>query len=361
MRIPEFLRATILGEVLLLLGIAAASVIVSQIVVFLFNRVLKALTRKTKTALDDLLIEALGRPVFLFVFFLGLYTALTTANFLDNYQGIINKGLLAIEMVLLVYTADRVARALVTWYAVEIAPRTESTIDERLLPIVRRIMAGVIYGLGALMVVRALGLDITPLIAGLGIGGLAVALALQPTPNHLLAGAYTISESKIGVGDYIHVQEGPRGMVLDIGWRTTKIRTPDNNMVVIPNARLADSIVTNYAAPEAEMVALVRCGVSYESDLDRVEKVTEEVARAVLQTTPGAVSDSKPVIRFREFGDSNIDFEVLLRVKSYPDQYPVVTAFIKELHARFRAEGIEINYPVRRLIYTPSDGAPRGL
>lgn len=362
MTIPDFFRETVLGELLLVLGIAVAAVVVSWIVVFVVNRVLKTVTRKTQTTLDDLLIEALARPLFLLVFVLGLYAAFTTTTFLDAYQDAINRGLLVIELVLFVYAANRVARALLAWYGTEIAPRTESTVDERLLPIIRRVATGVIYGIGTLMVVRALGLDITPLIAGVGIGGLAVALALQPTLSNLIAGAYTISESRIGVGDYIRVQDGPQGRVDDIGWRTTKIRTAQGNIAVIPNARLADSIVENVAAPGPQMTVIIQCGVSYESDLERVQRVAEEVGREVLRTTPGAAGDSEPGFRFRAFGDSNIDFEVLLRVQSWPDQFPVVSAFIKRLHQRFGQEGIQINYPVRRLVYTPADdGAPRGV
>lgn len=361
MVVPDFFHETLIGEILLLLGIAIASVAVSQVVVFLFDRVLRAITRRTHTTLDDLLIGALKRPIFLLVFVLGLYTAFTTTNFLDAYQAVINRGLLATELILLIYAANRVARALLTWYETEIAPRTESTADERLLPVARRVVTGVIYGIGALMVARALGLDITPLLAGLGIGGLAVALALQPTLNNLIAGAYTVSESKIGVGDYIRLQDGPQGRVDDIGWRTTKIRTPQNNIAVIPNARLADSIVENFAAPDPWMTAIVPCGVSYESDLEHVQRVAQEVAREVLRTTPGAVPDSEPGFRFRAFGDSNINFEVLLSVQSWPDQFPVVSAFIVRLHQRFGQEGIQINYPVRRLIYTPTDREPQGL
>lgn len=358
-----FFRESWYGEVLFVLGIAVVSLAVSQIVVFLFDRVLKALTRRTSTTLDDLLIHALERPLFLLVFVFGLFVALTAVEFLNPYQEIINNVLVAAELSLVVYGANRVVGALATWYATEVAPRTDSTLDERLLPIARRVATGVIYVLGALMVFRTLGLDVSPLLAGLGIGGLAVALALQPTLNNLIAGAYTVSESKIGVGDYVRLEDGPRpeGVVQDIGWRTTKIRTPQSNIIVIPNAKLADSVVTNFGAPTPEVTVVLSCGVSYESDLEHVERVVDRVSRQVLESTPGAVEDSSPVIRFRSFGDSNINFEVLVRVKSYPDQYPVTTALIKALHKEFQREGIQMNYPVRRLIHTPEDGFRREL
>ncbi|MBF8267753.1 MAG: MscS Mechanosensitive ion channel [Dehalococcoidia bacterium] len=357
--IPEFFRETLWGELALLLIIAAVSLLVSKLVVFVFDRLLKALTRRTHTTLDDLLIGALRRPVFLFAAVIGIYVALTAVNFLDQHQSKITSVLVATEMALVVYGLNRVVGAVVQWYLTEVAPRTESTLDERLLPLGRKVATGVIFGLGALMVLRALGVDITPLLAGVGIGGLAVALALQPTLNNLIAGAFTVSESKIGVGDYIRLEEGPRseGMVHDIGWRTTKIQTPLNNIVVIPNARLADTIVTNFGAPSPETLAVISCGVSYESDLKHVQRVADEVARHVLKETRGGVPNAEPLVRFQAFGESNIDFDVLLPVQSYGDRFAVTTAFIQELHERFRAEGIEINYPVRRLITTPEHNA----
>ncbi len=358
--VPSFFRETLGGELLFILIVAVLSIAVSQLAVFIFNRVLKAITSKSGTKLDDLLIEALHRPIFLLVLVFGVYLALTSIIFLDPYQALINRVLLAAELILVIYGANRVAVALMTWYSTEIAPRTSGGLADRLLPVARRLITGTIYAIGGLTVLRALGLDISPLLAGLGIGGLAVALALQPTLSNLIAGAYTVSESKIGVGDYIRLEEGqlPEGTVVDIGWRTTKVRTLQDNIVVIPNAKLADSIVTNFGAPTPEITVTIACGVSYESDLERVQKVVEEVALDVLKHTPGTVADSQPVIRFRSFGDSNIDLEILLRVQRYSDQFTVTTAFIKQLHRRFRKEGIEINYPVRRLIYTPGDGSP---
>lgn len=359
--VPSFFRESIGGELLLLLAIVAISIVLSQVVVFAFDKVLRAFTRRTRTILDDLMIEALRRPIFLFVFVVGLYAALTSASFLNPYQEVINRGLLAVELALVVYGTNRIAGALATWYAREVAPKTESTLDERLLPIVRRIATALIYGIGGLMVVRALGLDVSPILAGLGIGGLAVALALQPTLNNLIAGAFTVSESKIGLGDYIRLEDGqrPEGVVADIGWRTTKIRTIENNIVVVPNARLADSVVTNFGAPSPETVVVVSGGVSYESDLEQVQKVVEKTAREVVQQSPTTVVGSEPLVFFRAFGDSNIEFEVVLRIQSKLDQRIVRSTLVKNLHQRFREEGIQMNYPVRRLIYTPENGAPR--
>jgi small-conductance mechanosensitive channel len=197
-----------------------------------------------------------------------------------------------------------------------------------------------------------LGVEITPLVAGLGVGGIAVALALQSTLSNYFAGIYIAKEKAIKIGDFVQLENGLTGHVYEIGWRTTKIKTPTDNMIVIPNSNLSNMIVTNYHEPAEEMSVSLACGVSYESDLEKVEKVTTDVAKKVLRKMPGGVKNFEPVVRYKEFGDSNINFSVILRVKSYSDQFLVIHEFIKELMKAYKKNKIEISYPVRKIYET---------
>jgi small-conductance mechanosensitive channel len=205
----------------------------------------------------------------------------------------------------------------------------------------------VVVGLGVLIVLSDLGIAITPLLTALGVGSLAVALALQPTLSNLFAGFYISLARQIRVGDYVELETGQQGYVVDIGWRSTQIRELPNNVIVVPNARIAEIIVKNYALPVTEQSALVQVGVSYASDLAKVERVTIEVAREVQRTVAGAQPDFEPFIRFHTFGDSSIDFSVILRVKEFTDRYLVTHEFVKRLQARYAIEGIEIPFPQR--------------
>jgi small-conductance mechanosensitive channel len=144
--------------------------------------------------------------------------------------------------------------------------------------------------------------------------------------------------------------------VEEVGWRTTKIRTFWNNLVIIPNSKLSDSIVTNYQGPSPAIFAMVECGVSYESDLERVAEVSLEVTNRVLNDSEGADLSYTPAVRFREFGDSNINFIVIFKVRGFVDQFIVKDKIIRGIHRRFMEEGIEINYPVRKLVYPSQDG-----
>jgi small-conductance mechanosensitive channel len=354
---PQFIQGNLLWEALFALGVASVSVIVSQLTVLVFNRLLKTLTRKTRTTLDDLIINALSRPIFYLVLVQGFYVALTSLTVLDRYQVYVNKVWILAIIAVLAYGVQRVVAALLTWYGQEFSRKTKGTLDDRLVPILRRIVSVVIYAVALMIILDDLGVAISPLITGLGLGGLAVALALQPTLTNFIASAYIVSEARIGVGDRIQVEGGPTGIVEDIGWRTTKLRNPQNNLITVPNSKLADSIVTNFQIPEPAVTAVVSCGVSYESDLEHVRQVTLDVVRQLVNESPDSVKEFQPRVLFYEFSDSNINFRTIFQAKDYVSQFPLIDAFISRLHRRFAVEGIEINYPVRKLVYPQQDGA----
>ncbi len=259
----------------------------------------------------------------------------------------------AIAVLVAQTTASVIATAL-KWYSRVIAPRTESTFDDKMLPILRRLLVSLVYGIAALVVLDSLGVSISPLLGGLGIGGLAVALALQPTLSNFFAGAYVLSDGALLPGDYIELQGGPAGYVIEVGWRSTKMRTWLNNLVVIPNSVMAESIVTNYSAPTQAMNVMIVTGVSYDSDLQRVEDVSMDVARGVIKDLPDALDTMDAFFGFDSFGDSNIGFWLFLQARDRWGSFVVTNELIKRLHTRFKAEGIEINYPMRKLVY---DGA----
>jgi small-conductance mechanosensitive channel len=205
--------------------------------------------------------------------------------------------------------------------------------------------------LGAFIILQNLGIQITPLITALGIGGLAVALALQDTLGNLFAGVQIILSRMVRPRDYVRLSSGEEGFVSDVRARHTTIETfPDGNLVTVPNSVLASSIVKNYTFPQQALWVSLDVGVSYSSDLAHVEAVTMDVARQVLAELEGGVKDQEPVVVYRAFGSSSIDFEVRMKVRDFRSQGPVRHEFIKRLHKRYGAEGIEIPFPIRTLI-----------
>ncbi len=351
MLMPQSLHGNALWESLYALGVIAVSVLASQVVVVIFDRVLRVRTRKTQTTLDDLIVAALRKPIFLLVLVQGVFIALTALTFLDKYQANINQGGLIASLAVVVYAIQKIVGALITWYGRVGASKTPSHLDDRLLPILKRIVTFVIHSIAFLIILNELGISISPILASIGIGGLAVALALQPTLTNFIAAGYLVSEDGLGAGHYVQIEGGPSGHIQDIGWRTTKLRTLQNNLVLLPNSKMADSIITNFTAPSPDMWIPVACGVSYESDLEQVRRVALEVAQGVITDISGAMKDAEPSVLFNAFADSNVTFQVGVRAQDFSAQYTLKDALISRLHARFAKDGIEINYPVRKLLY----------
>jgi small-conductance mechanosensitive channel len=220
--------------------------------------------------------------------------------------------------------------------------------------LLQKILSAFFFAIAVVTALNQFSIDIGPVLASLGVAALAVALALQDTLSNYFAGITLALDRPIRPGDYIRIEGGLEGFVQSIGWRTTHIKPFAETVVVVPNSKLANSILTNTYYPDESIRVYIDGGVSYESDLEEVEELLLDLGRRVLRTTEGADADFEPLCFFKEFGDSNIGFQVILRAKQYASSSRIKHAFIKAVHAAFRERGIEINYPVRKLIADPS-------
>ena len=212
------------------------------------------------------------------------------------------------------------------------------------------------------MLLDALGIQITPILTALGVGGLAVALALQDTLSNLFAGAHLLADKPIRVGDYVKIADTVEGYVVDIGWRSTRVRMLQNTVVVVPNKKVAESIITNYDLPEPRLSLSIPVSVSYRSDPDHVERVLVDEATRAAGKIPGLLAEPAPFTRLIPgFGESSLDFTLTCQIASFVDQYLVQHELRKRLLRRLRAEGIEIPYPVRTVeLRQPGAGSAPG-
>lgn len=199
-----------------------------------------------------------------------------------------------------------------------------------------------VFSLVIVALLETAGISVTPIIASLGIGSVAIALALQDTLKSLFSGFYIILDQPIRVGDYIRIDSTLEGYVENIGWRSTRLWTSQNNTIIVTNSKLSESTLINFHKPQTELSMAIEGHVAYGSDLEKVEKITLEVARETLRNTPGAVATFEPTVRFQTFGENAIFFTVSLRAKQFSDQGTIKHAFIKNLHARYQKEGIII-------------------
>ncbi|HEX5036157.1 MAG TPA: mechanosensitive ion channel family protein [bacterium] len=222
--------------------------------------------------------------------------------------------------------------------------KEEGRADSKLI---RVMIAVAVYSVFLMVFLETAGISITPLIASLGVGSVAVAFALQQTLASLFAGLFILTDRPVRLGDFVKLESGEEGFIESIGWRSVRVRSQPNTVIIIPNSKIVSDVVTNYSLPDREIILSVEVGVDYASDLDRVEQVTLEVAREVLTLIPEAVSSFKPAVRWKGFGDSAIQLAAFLKAKDFIGQFAVRNAFIKSLHKRYRAEGIGIPFPIR--------------
>ncbi|MBI4549675.1 MAG: mechanosensitive ion channel family protein [Candidatus Omnitrophica bacterium] len=303
------------------------------------------MTQGTATRLDDLIVSALNLPLTLLIFASGAVVLERFFRFevTDGIATYFLVGLRATAIVAVILFLDRFLRGVMKEYA------TRFEIMKTSGGIIRGIVRAVVIGLGFLILLDTFGLSITPIVASLGIGSLAVALALQPTLENVFAGIQLVTDRMVQIGHFVKLDSGEEGYVDRIGWRSTWVRMLPNYMVIVPNKVLVNSKVLNYHYPDREIAVLVQVGVSYDSDLSKVETVTIEVAQEVMKTVPGAVAEFAPFIRYHTFNESSIDFTVIMRAKEFTDQYLIKHEFIRRLHVRYKKEGIVIPFPLRTL------------
>ena len=350
---PEFGTGSLLLEVAWAAGILVSSVLVAWLVLLVSRLVRRKVAGNKRTALLPQLLQSLSRPLFLLVVFEGLLLALSSLSYLELWMGVLGKAAIAGIIALVTYAIARIGQVLLSWYLQRVRVRRS------LNRLAQRFVVILAYIVGLLVLLDYLGISVSPLIAGLGIGGLAIALALQPTLSNFFAGTQIVVDHVVREGDYIELDDGAvRGYVTNIGWRSTRIRTSFNNMVIVPNSRLADSVITNYYGPSMDMGVIVNGGVSYSSDLAQVERIAIEVAQEVIDDLDEAIKTFEPWFGFDEFADSNINFWVWLQAKDRIASFRVKSELIKRLKARFDQEGITINYPVRHLTFDRPDDAP---
>lgn len=303
---------------------------------------LKKWAEKTAFRWDDILIESLSFPLNFLILASGLTFLVQLLSMPEKVDQVMIIAMQGAVVCAIASFLDRLAKGFYQEYSATVLGQVSQGL-------VLGLIRGFIIGIGLLIFLQLIGISITPILASLGIGSLAVALALQDTLSNFFAGLYVTVDKPVQVGDFIRIESGEEGYVVDVGWRSTRIRTLPNNVVIVPNSKLMGSVITNYHLPEKEMVTTVEVGVHYGSDLAQVERVAREAAKEVMQKFQPQVLRFEPDVRFHTFGESSVNFTVVLRAREFVDHYTVKHEFIKILHERFRKEGIVIPYPIRTL------------
>lgn len=329
------------------LGAAAAILSVS---VGVLTHALHRIARRTQTRLDDEILAALRWPLRWGALLLAVLIALKALEERDlSRQAGQRLAIVLVVLVLIPLTMalSRISIIALKYYLARSATGWHVT---TLTAATLRILWAVP---GALVVLDMLNVSLAPALTALGVGGIAVSLALKDTLANLFSGFYVSMAGNLHKGDYVRLESGPEGYVEDVAWRITTLRTLQNNLIVIPNSKLSESLVTNFSYPEKRVALPIPFGVSYGSDIARVERaVLEEVAAAA--GLDGLLLEPAPVVRFHPgFGDFSLNLTLVVHVEEFAKQYAVQDALRRRILERFRRENIGIPYPVQTLDLPP--------
>jgi small-conductance mechanosensitive channel len=293
---------------------------------------------------NAILLSVLGTPLVLILLYIGLSLFIDIVPSVPaKWEKYLNISLFMLFVLAGYILMDRLTMRVIRRYSktIDVIAASEG-VSKTLYRIV-------LLGFTGLIILDHFNITITPFLASLGIGGLVMGLALQDTLSNFFSGVYLSFDKPIRIGDYIRLDSGEEGYVSQVGWHSTRIQMLSNDTLIVSNAKLAGSRITNFYIPDKEIPIGVNLVVTYESDLAKVESVTVGVAREVLKDTAGAVKEFEPSIGYSSFGDSGIHFSANLRAKEYADQYLIIHEFIKRLHRRYETEGIKFASPVRNV------------
>jgi small-conductance mechanosensitive channel len=292
--------------------------------------------RRHRNWFGDILYAVLRGPTVLACSAAGLFLAIEVLDIRGRLAVGVSHTLFVLVVLAISWAVARLVGAIVAHMS---RPLRGTLAQATLLVNIARIA---VLMIGVMIILETFGVSVTPALTALGIGGLAIGLALQDTLANFFAGIHILSSRQVRPGDYVQLATGEEGYIQDVTWRYTTIKQLSNNLTIIPNAKLAGTTLTNYYLPAMEMAVLVPVTVANDSDLAKVETITMDVARVVMDQVAGGVDGFKPFLRFNSFSKPGVQFTVVLRGREIADQHLIQHEFIKQLHARFRTEDVHL-------------------
>ena len=326
-------------------GILILSFVVVKMLYWIFSNVIRRLTSKTKTSLDDVLIDKLEKPLTYLVLILGYWISIHYLVFKVNVELVLEN--VAYFLLVIDFTAilSRIVDALITEIIMPISEKSDSSFDNQLIPVIQKGVRSIIWILGIIIGLDNIGFDITAMIAGLGIGGLALALAAQDSVKNIFAGIMIFLDKPFRIKDRIQV-DGFDGIVEEVGLRSTRLRTLEGRIVTIPNSRFTDNSVTNVTSQPTLKVKL-NLGLTYDTDEVQMQKAIDILEDIVKNQE--AITDDYAA-GFNGFGDFSLNILFIYYVKPDSHWLDTQTLVNKEILRRFNKEGLEFAFPTQTIL-----------
>ncbi|MFA7170248.1 MAG: mechanosensitive ion channel family protein [Candidatus Paceibacterota bacterium] len=319
--------------------------LLAEIVSFLFSNVLVKLTVKTKNDADDYIIKVLEPAIFYSVILFGFYQALFFVSFLDSFAIYFSDIIKSLAVLIWASALAKIVKITIGGVGSRVAEKSRYHTDDGMLPLFKNLSGLVVWFIGIVVLLRIWNLDLTPLLASAGIVGLAVAFAAQDTISHLFGGISIYFDKPFRVGDRVKLDSGEIGDVLEIGIRSTKIKTFDETVVIIPNSIVASSKIVNYNKPKSKIKVKIDVNLAYGTDVKKAKKAILDV----LQSCEGAEKEPAPSVHFTEMGDFSLKFLAVVWVANPKKQFEVKTWLTEKLYERINKEKFVIPYPTQEI------------
>jgi MscS family membrane protein len=322
------------------------SVIIAFLTKLILQKVLKPLAKRTKTKVDDLIIKNTSSILFYIIIVIGFKTGLQYFEFETIlYNNLVDTLLIIIISAL----AVKIISSFSKHWLKEWAAKTKSTADDRLIPLVAKILKTVVLILAFIFIFDAWDINIGPLLTTAGIAGLAIGFAVRDSLANILGGVQLVLDKTFKVGDKVEMDSGELGVILDIGLRSTKLKTYDNEVIYIPNGSLANTKVKNLTVPDLSIRVNVNFGVVYGSDPEKVKEVVLEALKKI----ETVLEDPAPAVQFLQMSDFSLDFVARAWVQNYLEAYSTKLNMTDAVYNALNAANIGIPFPTRT-IYTKS-------
>lgn len=314
-------------------------ILIALVITFVVDKYIKKWAKKTKTELDDIILGVLKTPLLLILISAGIVSAIRIISAISGYMHYIDAAYQIILIFAVIWLVAKLYKALIGYYGKVFAEKTKSKIDDILMPTIEKVGLFVIYFMGIMVILSFLGIDILPLITGMGIMGLAIALAVKDTLSNFMAGFFVLMDQPFRVGDRVELGKGDIYDVVAIGPRNTRLyNIEEHSILVLPNGKLIGAKVVNKSMPDLRIKEKISFGVAYNTDIEKAEKIVLDIAKH----HSNVLEDPKPNLRVMDLGDFLIELEFSFWINSIKNRKKTIDKLNREILEKFKKAEIKI-------------------
>ncbi|WP_456374145.1 mechanosensitive ion channel family protein [Methanocaldococcus sp.] len=329
-------------HIVIFIAITLLGIVLGKIVDELIKNYIKKIVSKTKTKIDDIFLDAIDLPTVVIIVVIFFYFGLNFLVLPDYIHKIIENAIKVVVIFSITYFAVKFVDGIFEHYVAPLVERTKTKLDDHIFKPLKKFTKILIIVLGILTALSSVGYDVTAILAGLGIGGLAVALAMQDTIKNFIAGVLILIDKPFSFGHWVKVGD-VEGIVEEIGMRSTRIRTFDYTLITVPNSNLLESSIENLTVRDRRRV-LMTIGLTYNTPVEKIKK-GKEIITNIVENHPATIPPYR--VHFVEYGDWSLNLRVEYFVRNISFDYYLnsVDEINLKIKEEFEKEGIEMAFP----------------